>query len=180
MSSGYNYIYKKLVQGPNDVVGALAYALYKQEKIAYVTDWTEANGRAPIDSELIEFHRMTNMPQRIAAYKQEANTLLQEFLDDALFIVLQERNKEMQEGFLAQQLSGISNQINARASEHRRSLAKRNGFWTGVGQNVVAGVVTTLIAFGFVLAAWMWTEGPDNIISRAWNKYNRTEQPLAK
>jgi hypothetical protein len=32
-----NPIYKKLVKGPNDTVGALAYALYKQRKVAYIT-----------------------------------------------------------------------------------------------------------------------------------------------
>ena len=32
----YNWVYKELVQGPDDVVGALAYVLYKQQKIAFI------------------------------------------------------------------------------------------------------------------------------------------------
>ncbi|MBX9835203.1 MAG: hypothetical protein K2X65_03415 [Burkholderiaceae bacterium] len=175
--SGYNFIYKKLVQGPDDVVGALAYALYKEEKIAYVIEFQADRQRAPEDADLQEFHRMTNVPQRIEAYKQQAERLLQEFLDDALVLVLQERTLQMHQEFMAQQVSAISTQIESKSQELHQAITHENRFWSGVQQNVVAGVVTTLMAFGFVLAAWMWAEGPDKILSGAWNKYSSTEQP---
>lgn len=63
--SDYNHIYKKLVKGPNDVVGALAYALYKEEKIAYINQFTQEHQREPADEDLKAFHRMTNVEQRI-------------------------------------------------------------------------------------------------------------------
>lgn len=38
---------------------------------------------------------------------------------------------------------------------------------------VANDIVTTLITFGFVLGAWMWTEGPTKILSGAWHKYTQ-------
>ena len=35
----YNWIYKALVKDSNDVHGAVAYVLYKNEKIAYIEDF---------------------------------------------------------------------------------------------------------------------------------------------
>lgn len=174
--SEYNFIYKKLAQGPDDVVGALAYALYKEEKLAYVKDFEESRGSAPADADLQEFHRMTNMPQRIDAYKQQAERLLQEFLEDALVIVLQEREKQMHQEFVANKLESVEARIDLQAKSVHEALAQKNRFWSGVLQNVLAGLVTTLIAFGFVLATWMWAEGPTKIISGAWTKYNGQEQ----
>ena len=172
----YNLIYKKLTQGPDDVVGALAYALYKEEKIAYVQQFKTDRGSDPEDADLQEFHRMTNVPQRIDAYKQQAERLLQEFLDDALVLVLQERTLQMQQEFIGQQVTAITTQIDSKSGELYQAIAHKNRFWSGVLQNVVAGLVTTLMAFGFVLAAWMCAEGPDKILSGAWEKYSSKEQ----
>lgn len=37
----YNYIFSKLVNAEDDVVGLLAYAIYKQQKIEYIEDFTK-------------------------------------------------------------------------------------------------------------------------------------------
>lgn len=160
--SDYNHIYKKLVKGPNDVVGALAYALYKEEKIAYINQFTQEHQREPADEDLKAFHRMTNVEQRIQSYQDQAEKLLQNFLEDVLTTQLQEEQRKLTDSHAATAFKTIT-----------QAIAEKNGFWKGVGQNVVAGIVTTLITFGFVLGAWMWTEGPTKILSGAWHKYTQ-------
>ena len=37
--SAYNHIYSQLVQAPNDMVGIVAYARYKQQKIEWIHEF---------------------------------------------------------------------------------------------------------------------------------------------
>lgn len=169
--SDYNFIYKKLVQSPNDVVGALAYALYKEEKIAYLTAFRDEKKIDPIDAELAEFHRITNVPQRIESYRQQAEGLLQEFLDDVLAAQLLAKEEQLKSELIARQIEGLAKDVVARTQSIEEAVKTKQSFWPGVRQNIVAGFATTLITFGFVLATWMWNEGPMNILQGAWAKY---------
>jgi hypothetical protein len=48
----YNWVYRQLVTDPNDAVGAFAYILYKQEKIAFIEAIKQSQGREPTLEEL--------------------------------------------------------------------------------------------------------------------------------
>lgn len=41
MARHYNFIYEKLVSNDGDMVGRIAYSLYKREKIAFVKQYKE-------------------------------------------------------------------------------------------------------------------------------------------
>jgi len=172
--SDYNFIYKKLVQSPDDVVGALAYALYKEEKIAYLTAFREEKGVDPTDAELAELHRLTNVQQRIDSYRGQAERLLQAFLDDVLAEELLAKEAQLKAELSVNQVNEINNLLLVRASNIEAAVKMKQSFWPGVRQNIVAGLATTLLTFGFVLAAWMWNEGPMNILQGAWNKFQAT------
>lgn len=171
--SEYNFIYKKLVQGPNDVVGALAYALYKEEKIAYISSFKEEHNRDPNEQELQAFHRVSNGQPRIEAYKIQAEGLLQKFLDDVLASELVERANQLNEEIIQQKIDHYGDRQKNFHSIQIRAIQRKNGFWKGVGQNIVAAAATTLLTFGVVLVAWMYNEGPNKILSGAWSKFNQ-------
>lgn len=80
----FNYIYSKLVQEPNDIVGLLAYSIYKEHKIAYITDFTSKNGRAPSDTELMRFHDSSSTEACIATYKENAAQKMRDVLDQLM------------------------------------------------------------------------------------------------
>jgi hypothetical protein len=152
----YNWIYKELVKGPDDVSGALAYVLYKTDKIAYIESFAKAHdGRQPNDDDLTEFRRMTNLEGALGVYRDRADTLLESFLDNAL----------------TEQLAIFKAELRTDAVIN----AVKPSFKSGVMQNIVAGIFTTLIAFGFVLGAWIYNEGPSKIIIGAANKMLGTE-----
>ena len=44
MARQYNRIYGKIVQGENDIVGSIAYSLYKRHKIAYIERFKASQG----------------------------------------------------------------------------------------------------------------------------------------
>lgn len=39
MQRNYNFIYSKLVESENDLIGHIAYSLYKQQKIQHIEDF---------------------------------------------------------------------------------------------------------------------------------------------
>ena len=78
----YNYIFSKLVNAEDDVVGLLAYAIYKQQKIEYIEDFTKKHdGRGPTDEELAPFNELTSQNKQIENYKNIAETRFGDFLD---------------------------------------------------------------------------------------------------
>lgn len=76
----YNYIFSKLVNAEDDVVGLLAYAIYKQQKIEYIEDFTKKHdGRGPTDEELAPFNELTSQNKQIENYKNIAETRFGDF-----------------------------------------------------------------------------------------------------
>lgn len=86
----YNWVYKELVQGPNDVVGALAYLLYKQQKIAFLEKIQADHNREPTPEELGSFHTYTRLEETLQGFKDRAEALADEFLEVALSTKLQQ------------------------------------------------------------------------------------------
>jgi hypothetical protein len=143
----YNWVYKELVKSPEDVSGALAYVLYKNAKIEYIESLGKQQIQPPSDAQLAEFHRVTNLPDTLSGYRERADLLLESFLDNVLAAQLAVFKAEMRTDAVIQ--------------------AAKPSFLKGVVQNIVAGFVTTLITFGFVIGAWMYDEGPMKILTGA-------------
>lgn len=51
----YSKVYRLLVNGEDDLVGQIAYAIYKQQKIEKITRFTTANSRPPVENDLASF-----------------------------------------------------------------------------------------------------------------------------
>lgn len=81
----YNYIYSKLVSGRDDVVGMLAYSIYKQHKIEFIEDFKKSkNGTAPTDSDIENFIMSSVTPSQLDKYRESAVTILSETVADAV------------------------------------------------------------------------------------------------
>lgn len=156
--SGYNHIYKTLVKGPDDIVGALAYALYKEEKLQFITDFEQTHKREPTDEELACFHQTSNLPARLASYQDRAQGLLEDFMDDVLATELIEQQQAIKDDAVIQ------------------AINQKYGFWRGVGQNVVAGFLATAITLGVTLGAFLYSEGPSRIWAALFEKTGASSQ----
>lgn len=147
--SGYNYIYKTLVKGPDDIVGALAYALYKEEKLQFITDFEQTHKREPTDEELACFHQTSNLPARLTSYQDRAQGLLEDFMDDVLATELIEQQQAIKDAAVIQ------------------AINQKHSFLRGVWQNLIAGFVTAAITLGITLGAFLYSEGPARILAVA-------------
>lgn len=80
----YNWIYERLVQDENDLVGAIAYVLYKQQKIEFIEGVKKENDGDPTAEQWVEFHRLTCLESSILNYQKRAEDLVNQFLRNML------------------------------------------------------------------------------------------------
>jgi hypothetical protein len=71
-----NPIFELLVKSENDVVGLLAYGLYKQNKRDWLIAFQANHGRAPDAAELAAFILAERIPRRITTYRHLAENML--------------------------------------------------------------------------------------------------------
>jgi len=76
-----NGIFRTLVTSDDDVVGFVAYSLYKQSKLDWVRELEREKGREPTDAELASFIVGESTPRRTATYRYLAETALQSWSD---------------------------------------------------------------------------------------------------
>lgn len=99
MERHYSFIYTDLVHNESDMIGHIAYSLYKREKISYIETFRREKGRGPSDKELEAYCQSCKNPQRIQSYKKEATDLLQRFIN----ISFDETSKQMLSDFSNEQ-----------------------------------------------------------------------------
>lgn len=85
MPRNYNYIYSQLVEDKADIIGHIAYALYKEDKIEFITRYKkEHNNEEPTEEDLMPFNIISSSQSSIDKYKFIASCILQSFLDNSL------------------------------------------------------------------------------------------------
>lgn len=146
MKRPYNCIYEKLVEDESDIIGHVAYSLYKSDKIKYINSHKENHDTDDLtDEELEHFHEISCLENNIERYKLEAVQILQLFLDNALSSATSQIEKDVeqrQKDILAQIIAPLKPKSKART------------FWNGVLQSILGAFIFALIvaAFAFIAA----------------------------
>ena len=80
--------YSTLVRGDADLIGHVAYALYKRDKLKFCDAFASKYGRRPSTDEVGVFIASSNLDTRIDGYRSQAETLLERMteyqLEDAV------------------------------------------------------------------------------------------------
>ncbi|WP_119080281.1 hypothetical protein [Chitinophaga alhagiae] len=133
MQRNYNYIYSKLVENDTDLIGHIAYSLYKKSKVEYIEKQNEG-GKTLTDAELIPFNDFSSSESSIESYRIKAELIVQGFIDN----VLDEELTNYKQQAITQQAEILKNII----------APITPSFW----KNVWIGIVSSFI-FTLVLAA---------------------------
>ena len=100
MERNYNYIYTKLVDGENDLIGHIAYSIYKSNKIEYIEKFKKDHGGvSPTDEELKPFHDMSCTESSISLYKMKSESIVYDFIEE----VQNGYKKDMEEDYIHKQ-----------------------------------------------------------------------------
>lgn len=74
----YNFIYEKLVVSEDDLVGLIAYGIYKKHKIEFITRIKEEQKREPTDEECRSFFIASTTSSQLEKYRSQAENMLLE------------------------------------------------------------------------------------------------------
>lgn len=98
-SGGGHQTYSALVQSDADIIGLVAYALYKRDKLKFCVHVRSSTGIAPTETEINAFISTCNLDTRIQGYRAEAELLLEAMteyqLDDAIEQIRRDSNDEL-------------------------------------------------------------------------------------
>lgn len=126
MQRNYNFIYSKLVEKDSDLIGHIAYSLYKKSKIEYI-ETQKVAGKTPTDTELVPFNEFSSTESSLESYKLKATLIVQGFIESALAEELESYKEQ-----------AVNNQINI-LSEVIKPLV------TPTWKNVLIGVVSSFV-----------------------------------
>lgn len=72
-----NPVFTSLVTGDGDVVGLVAYSVYKQNKHDWLLAFAKAKGRDPDEAEVVAYIIGESTPRRLATYRHLAHATLE-------------------------------------------------------------------------------------------------------
>lgn len=147
----YSFIYGKLVTEDGDLIGLLAYSIYKKQKIEHIQNFVDQHGCDPNDAELDTFHQFTIADSQIEQYKTTAESKLNDFVNEIMDIKAQEVEKFYKTTF--------------------RDIAKEkgHGFWYGILQGVVSSLFYTILLGAIFFISWSLQLGPVEVIEKVFH-----------
>lgn len=154
MPREYNFIYKELVEDKNDIIGHIAYSLYKDDKIDYIKSKKQDIGEIS-DDDLKPFHEISSTTSSIESYRIKAEIFMQAFFENTL--------QEMKEDIEKQT---IENQTDI-LKEIVKPLAP--SFWLTLKQNILAGLTITAIIALLILVINFSMDGFWETIGKMFN-----------
>ncbi|WP_198116427.1 hypothetical protein [Massilia rhizosphaerae] len=147
----YNTIYEKLTANPDDLIGAFAYIIYKQQKVDFYKSFA---GRTPTPDEVKNFHAIASLDTSIAAYRAQGEAMAQAFLNASLDELVERTEADTRQDTLYKHIETVSSGLAAKLGVINDSLqAKRTvGGWArDVGGNLLVNLVTIFVIGAFVL-----------------------------
>ena len=139
----YSGVYGLLVHGEDDLVGQVAYAIYKQHKIDKITRFSATHKRPPSDEELSSFMENAESENQLRFYNDRAVDILKDFLEQSLTAEVDEINSQLKAEY------------DAKINEILVSLRPK-GFMYGVWQGVFASFIFFAAGILLLLATGGW------------------------
>ncbi|EGU39420.1 hypothetical protein [Vibrio scophthalmi] len=128
-----------IIEEEGDFVGYVAYALYKQQKVKWIYNYKDKTGDYPTPSQIeTYFTSFHSTPECIDKYRDDAERMLNEYIDFSF----------------SEELSAYQEAV----KEDEIVKAVHKPFWTGVRENVVAGIVASLLTGLLSIGLWLHSE----------------------
>lgn len=139
---GYSRAFEKLVQGPDDIVGLLAYATYKQ-----------SIREAAQDGRTTDRASRSLTPAMVSALRSSAEQVLTEIVNDGIAQATPDIQNTATLATLNSHHSEVLTSLQNEGQRLEGHITKRTGFWGAFGTNLAAWVLTLLVAVAILYLA---------------------------
>jgi hypothetical protein len=159
-----DHIYETLIDNGGEVIGALAYSIYKQHKVEWTKQYFDDNRTPPDEAALTTFRKMNLLPGALQGYLERGQTLAQQFLIVGLEQKVEEIGLEVKQSALAKTMVTT---ITAQLNERKTFL----GWMRDAGTSIVTNIVALFLAGAFLLGGKSLDD-----ISAAVTKWSKTTE----
>lgn len=156
MPRKYNFIFSRLVEDKNDLVGLIAYGIYKQHKIEFIQSFKDENdGQEPSEDDYKSFAMASCTDASISQYRKTAEILLQQLTLTAA----REEINNFEDDMLRQYRAEIASAISAGKEEYISNLGAEvkkqlPSWWASFGASVAGAFVFAIFVYiGFLLGS---------------------------
>lgn len=132
----------------DDVSGAVAYALYKKQKVQYIQDFCDKNGRNPTDDEMKAFHSAVSVQEAIDGYEQRAENILNAIIRESVIQALDTYHEEVE--------SETRNSVLMEKIEKNASVA------VSIKNGIIGGLASTIF---IALLIWSLEKAPTDLMN---------------
>lgn len=153
--------YSSLVQGDVDLVGHVAYALYKRDKLKFCAETLKQTGIEPTSAELDVFIRTCNIDTRLLGFRSEAERLLEAFAEFQLADATEEIQRQADESLL-------------------KKLSEGKSLWRVCGEALLGSVAVAAVWAGIVVIILLGKYGPSHMVKViTGTEVTSSQDPLA-
>lgn len=163
MSKSYNYIFRDLVHDENDLVGLIAYGLYKKHKIEFIESFkAENSGQDPSEDDCKAFAMVSCTQSSLKHYRATAESLLQQITLTAA----REEINSFEDDMLRQYRSEISLAIKSDRNDTLTAFARvvrknQPGWWSSVIASVVGAFAFSVFVY---IGYWLGSTSEQNTV----------------
>ncbi|HCN11709.1 MAG TPA: hypothetical protein DIS75_05130 [Chryseobacterium sp.] len=161
MARKYNYIYSKLVEGETDLIGLVAYGLYKNNKIEYLQNFKKKNNREPFEEELDQFNELSCTESSLQNYVRIAETNINDLMNETIYQEVERQKSD----FYNNQTEEIKNIV-----KELKPKSPWEGFGMRILQSFIASILVASIIFLIIFIIKSSQEGLINTLKYFINK----------
>lgn len=170
MAKKYCSIYSKLVQNEGDMVGHIAYSLYKAEKVQYIKEKKETMKVDILPEKVVqEFTAGRDNNKSLEHYRGMAETILQRFIGGSF------------DDMSGQVIDEVTNRLTQHMDNSVLPLLpqKESGwkkFWNGVLQSIAGAIALSLVVWLFANVVGRFSLGNISISYKDSDSMKKSEQ----
>lgn len=158
--SDKNFIYSKLVRDDDDIIGMVAYGIYKKHKIEFIESVKKERNREPNQEEWHAFAISSNTDSQLDKYISQADSTLASFVMNSA----REQIKETEQRMLEQYQANI------------KAVLPSN--WKTIGLSVLGSFIfSAVVTLALILGAFS-EKGKANLVNKIVEDNSAKEQTL--
>lgn len=170
----FNTIFKRLVSGPDDLVGMVAYGIYKQEKRDWIIRFQTEKGRRPNEAEVWAFNEHFS-ETALARLRSEAESMLIAFAES----VVESRTPDIAKGIMASGMEDLSKAIEQSTTDVKGYVKAQTSPGWAIVWNTVAWLISVVITVA-VAGSLLLPSIVDRLAEKLANKAPPTAEQTAR
>ncbi|HSV28675.1 MAG TPA: hypothetical protein VLL76_03925 [Candidatus Omnitrophota bacterium] len=145
----YNPVYERLVRGDDDLVGLVAYGLYKQSKRDWIKRYFDKHGASPSDDLLLDYvDRYSDAD--LNRFREQAEDMMLRFAE----VMVEDRAPLIRE-------EGLTAALSARLDAFGDLIRDNSGLKMNVAANILANLILGGVTLILVLGVYFAPDIPD-------------------